>query len=237
MVVLYYGLLFSFSRVLNIIIILLLPTICPLYSSMYVLFHFLSAAEYRSWLFFYSLPCLKGILSDELFNHYALLVGGIYLLCQESISPADLRKVQMLLTHFVKMFDVYYGVVSIQHLLTILQQQWKNYYIFIISRLLYLLHFCSLAPRYVLLNVHNLLHLVEDLNASAQWPIVVQLLVCIWRLEWRHNRFLPWNTECCQPGDFSLFFTRERHKEQPVDIFLFQYVCLAMVIWIQISVD
>lgn len=134
---------------------------------MYALIHFLSAAEYRSWLFFYSLPCMKGILSDELFNHYALLVGGIYLLCQESISPADLRKAEMLLTHFVEMFDVYYGMVSIQHLLTILQQQWEKNYIFIMSRLLYLLHFCSLAPRYVLLNVHNLLHLVEDVNANG----------------------------------------------------------------------
>lgn len=89
-------------------------------SSMCALFRFLSAAEYRSWLFFYSLPCMKGILSDELFNHYALLVGGIYLLCQESISPADLRKAEMLLAHFVEMFDVYYGmacqVLSIQHL-------------------------------------------------------------------------------------------------------------------------
>ena len=88
-------------------------------SSMYALFRFLSAAEYRTWLFFYSLPCMKGILSDELFNHYALLVGGIYLLCQESISPADLRKAEMLLVHFVEMFDVYYGMVcqvlSIQH--------------------------------------------------------------------------------------------------------------------------
>lgn len=37
----------------------------------------------------------------------------------------------------------------------------------IMSRLLYLLHFCSLAPRYVLLNVHNLLHLVEDVNANG----------------------------------------------------------------------
>jgi len=78
---------------------------------MYALFHFLSAAEYRSWLFFYSLPCMKGILSDDLFNHYALLVGGIYLLCQESISPADLKKAEMLLAHFVEMFDVYYGMV------------------------------------------------------------------------------------------------------------------------------
>ena len=72
---------------------------------------FPTAAEYRSWLLFYSVPCLKGILSDELLNHYALLVGAIFLLCQESISPADLRKAEMLLAHFVEMFDVYYGMI------------------------------------------------------------------------------------------------------------------------------
>lgn len=74
---------------------------------------------------------MKGILSYELFNHYALLVGEIYLLCQETISLADLRKAEMLLAHFVEMFDVYD------------------------------------APRYVLLNVHNLLHLVEDVKANG----------------------------------------------------------------------
>ena len=57
---------------------------------------------------------MKGILSDELFNHYALLVGGIYLLSKESISPADLRKAEMLLAHFVEMFDAYYGMIYLE---------------------------------------------------------------------------------------------------------------------------
>ena len=72
----------------------------------------LLAAEYRSWLLFYSLPCMKGVLSEELFSHYALLVGGIYLLSQESISAADLKKAEILLAHFVEMLDVYYGMIG-----------------------------------------------------------------------------------------------------------------------------
>lgn len=71
---------------------------------------FVAATEYRSWLLFYSLSCMKEILSDELFDHYALLVRGIYLLCQESISQADLRKAEILLAHFVEIFDVFYGM-------------------------------------------------------------------------------------------------------------------------------
>ena len=72
----------------------------------------LLAAEYRSWLLFYSLPCMKGVLSEELFSHYALLVGGIYLLSQKSISAADLKKAEILLAHFVEMLHVYYGMIG-----------------------------------------------------------------------------------------------------------------------------
>ena len=71
--------------------------------------YLLSATEYRNWLFYYSLPCMKDVLDDELHQHYSLLVGGIYLLSGTSISPEQLEKAGELLIHFVEMFDVYYG--------------------------------------------------------------------------------------------------------------------------------
>lgn len=106
---------FSLSNLLSIIIVkyvLVIDNIlcCIINANITRPIFFVAAAEYRSWLLFYALPCLKGILSDEHFNQYALLVGGIYLLCQESISNADLRKAEMLLTHFVETFDVFYGM-------------------------------------------------------------------------------------------------------------------------------
>ena len=55
---------------------------------------------------------MKGILEDEYFQHYALLVGGIYTLLKESISPANLLKAEQLLTHFVEMVDVHYGTLT-----------------------------------------------------------------------------------------------------------------------------
>lgn len=67
------------------------------------------AAEYRNWLFYYSLPCLKGILNEDYYQHYALLVGGIILLSGRSISPGQLEMAGKFLMHFVEMFDVYYG--------------------------------------------------------------------------------------------------------------------------------
>ena len=52
---------------------------------------------------------MKGILEDEYFQHYALLVGGIVLLSGRTISPEQLELAGNLLIHFVEMFDAYYG--------------------------------------------------------------------------------------------------------------------------------
>lgn len=60
-------------------------------------------------LFYYSLPCLKGILHEEYHQHYALLVGGIMLLSGRSISPEQLETAGNLLMHLVEMYDAYYG--------------------------------------------------------------------------------------------------------------------------------
>jgi len=63
---------------------------------------------------------MKGILEDEYFQHYALLVGGIVLLSGRTISPEQLELAGNLLIHFVEMFDAYYGsryVLMNQHML------------------------------------------------------------------------------------------------------------------------
>lgn len=69
-----------------------------------------SATEFRNWLFYYSLPCMKDILDDEFYQHYSLFVGGVYLLSSRSISPEQLELAGNLLMHFVEMFDAYYGM-------------------------------------------------------------------------------------------------------------------------------
>ena len=52
---------------------------------------------------------MKGILDDELFQHYSLLVGGIVLLSGKCVTIQQLDKAGKLLMHFVEMFDAYYG--------------------------------------------------------------------------------------------------------------------------------
>ena len=60
----------------------------------------LKASVLRTFLLFYSVPCLYGILPQEYFQHYLHLVEAIYLLLQDSISPRDIIKACALLKHF-----------------------------------------------------------------------------------------------------------------------------------------
>lgn len=63
-------------------------------------FGHLKASELRTFLLFYSIPCLYGILPEQYFQHYILLVEAIYLLLQDSILPGDIAKASALLKHF-----------------------------------------------------------------------------------------------------------------------------------------
>lgn len=86
------------------------------------------ASELRSFLLFYGLPTLYGLLPDNYFSHYTLFVHAIFILLQESISQADLQEADRLLDGFCKSFSNLYH------------------------------------PRFHTLNVHQLLHLVDDVR-------------------------------------------------------------------------
>ncbi|XP_074629306.1 uncharacterized protein LOC141886900 [Acropora palmata] len=70
---------------------------------------FWKATEYRNWLFYYSLPCMRGVLDEEYYQYYTLFVSGIFLLSGRSISPEQMEMAGKCLMHFVEMFDAYYG--------------------------------------------------------------------------------------------------------------------------------
>lgn len=57
------------------------------------------ASEFRTWLLFYSLPVMDGILPSKHYCHFMLLVHAIYILLKQSISPSDLVKASLLLEH------------------------------------------------------------------------------------------------------------------------------------------
>ena len=72
-------------------------------------FKYWKASELRSWLFYYSLPILKDVLSSDYFLHYACFVQAVYLLCTDCISEKDLEESQKLLSYFVYTFPKLYG--------------------------------------------------------------------------------------------------------------------------------
>ena len=63
------------------------------------------AIELSSFLLFYGLPTLYGLLPDNYFSHYTLFVNAIFLLLQESISEEDLQEADKLLDGFCKSFS------------------------------------------------------------------------------------------------------------------------------------
>lgn len=68
------------------------------------------ASEWRSWLLFYSLICLRGILPDPALHHLALLIKSVYVLLKCNITEAELNDCEYNLVKFVGMFEVIYGV-------------------------------------------------------------------------------------------------------------------------------
>ena len=67
------------------------------------------ASEFRSFLFFYGIPCLWNILPEEYLQHFILFIEAISLLDQRSISPQALVKAGSLLPHFCLRVEALYG--------------------------------------------------------------------------------------------------------------------------------
>lgn len=67
------------------------------------------ASEYRTWLLWYSLPVLNGILPVPYFQHYMLLTISVYLLVSSSVSKRTVQLVSHLLNSFVEDIEILYG--------------------------------------------------------------------------------------------------------------------------------
>ena len=66
------------------------------------------ASELKNFLLFYSLPVLDGILPLQYYDHFALLIKGIFLLLQTCISRCDISAAGSALVQFCLMFDGMY---------------------------------------------------------------------------------------------------------------------------------
>lgn len=67
------------------------------------------ASEYRTFLLFYMIPCLQGILPSVYLEHSALLATGVYHLSKEVISPEDILLSQDCFKDFVSLVPTLYS--------------------------------------------------------------------------------------------------------------------------------
>ncbi|CAN8029864.1 unnamed protein product, partial [Ixodes persulcatus] len=67
------------------------------------------AVEWESWLIYYSLPCLTGILPRQYLEHFALLASALYDLLKSVVSKQDVDRSTEKITRFVVMTQYLYG--------------------------------------------------------------------------------------------------------------------------------
>lgn len=83
------------------------------------------ANEFRNWLLYYAVPCLRGILPLIFLKHFGLLSNSIYLLLKTTISEEDINISEQNINEFVKRYEEYYGSINMtynMHLLLHLPQ-------------------------------------------------------------------------------------------------------------------
>lgn len=67
------------------------------------------ATEWRSWLLFYSIPCLNGVLPEKAFISFVLFVKSIHALLSHDITNEKLLQVEINLVQFVCECQCLYG--------------------------------------------------------------------------------------------------------------------------------
>ena len=79
------------------------------------------ASELRSFLLYYGMPVLFGILGANYFHHFAILSQASFILLQDSISEQELQQCERLLEYFCLMFpylyELRYQTINIHNLL------------------------------------------------------------------------------------------------------------------------
>jgi hypothetical protein len=88
------------------------------------------ASEWRSWLIFYCVPCLKGFLKNKYLKHLAMLSKATSILLQKSITRQDVVQAHKLFLNYIFLFNQYFGVTSMVlnvHLLIHIAQSVLNW--------------------------------------------------------------------------------------------------------------
>ena len=74
------------------------------------LFDKFKATELKTWLIIICLPCLQGILPDDLFYSFSQLVDSIYTLLKDSITESEIKMCEYYLLKFVGESQILYDI-------------------------------------------------------------------------------------------------------------------------------
>lgn len=74
---------------------------------------FWKAHEWYMWLFYYSIPTLKGVLPEKYLKHWFKLVKGVSILLGENISTLDISESEKVLSEFVQEMETLYGINNV----------------------------------------------------------------------------------------------------------------------------
>lgn len=84
------------------------------------------ANEWRSWLLFYSLICLKGILPEKYLNHLALLAEALGIMLSGKIKAEELNTAGLLLIKYVVLYQEYFGEAAMTYNIHLLLHMEKS---------------------------------------------------------------------------------------------------------------
>lgn len=88
------------------------------------------ASEWRSFLLFYDLPLLNGVLLRKFWNHLFLFVFAMHILLGEKVKCCDIDVAERALRKFTLQFEKLYGAANMTfnvHLLTHITTSVRNW--------------------------------------------------------------------------------------------------------------
>lgn len=88
------------------------------------------ASEFKSWLLFYCIPCLTGILKDKYVKHLAMLSKATFLLLQKSVTLDDLEEAHRLFILYSFYFQEYFGEDNLTYNVHLLRHIFKGIFNF-----------------------------------------------------------------------------------------------------------
>ena len=74
-----------------------------------------NGTEWRNWLFFYSIPCLLGLIKPEYLDILASLSNACFILSQDSIEPEEVHDAERILLRVGTSFERMFGVGRLKY--------------------------------------------------------------------------------------------------------------------------